>query len=264
MITIKADTDCEPTRSARLQEQLQKIMAVAGEYKEIGVQIERDRISLCCPELDKRARVAICFHQGATQHRRLYGGGKSQILSKAVGTDQKPGLRVLDATAGLAGDSFVLASLKARVQMLERSPLLFLMIQDALSVTKDVSSDQSLLETIERMSILQADALSWLNKQSRGMFDVIYLDPMFPERKKKAAVKKEMQVLQYLLGESDKPDAARLDEEQRLLQLSIEKASHRVVVKRPRHAPPLPGEEPGYCLEGKSTRFDIYPLTKIS
>ena len=36
-------------------------------------------------------------------------------------------------------------------------------------------------------------------------------------------------------------------------------ASHRVVVKRPRKAPAIAGPRPGYTLEGKSSRYDIYP-----
>lgn len=36
-------------------------------------------------------------------------------------------------------------------------------------------------------------------------------------------------------------------------------ASHRVVVKRPRKAPCIEGPKPSHALDGKSSRYDIYP-----
>ena len=230
----------------------------------LEVLVSPNQLSLRSPLLDERATIGVCFHEGAANHRRLYGGGKSQHLAKAVGIDQGKGLKVVDATAGLAGDSFVLASLGAQVQMLERSPVLALMIEDALAAAKKSGAeDFRLQEIIERMSIVQVDAVDWLARQAGESCDVVFLDPMFPERKKKAAVKKEMQVLQHLLAREEKSETERLEEEAELLEISLSKAIHRVVVKRPRHAPSLTGKSPGYCLEGKSTRFDIYPLKRI-
>ncbi|MCT1282181.1 class I SAM-dependent methyltransferase, partial [Pseudomonas aeruginosa] len=80
---------------------------------------------------------------------------------------------------------------------------------------------------------------------------VIYLDPMFPHRDKSALVKKEMRLFRPLVG--DDLDAPAL------LQAALALASHRVVVKRPRKAPIIEGPKPGYSLEGKSSRYDIYP-----
>ena len=80
--------------------------------------------------------------------------------------------------------------------------------------------------------------------------EVVYLDPMFPQRTKGARVKKEMQVFHQLIG---KDSAAEL-----LLLIAQECAQKRVVVKRPRIAPSLAGLKPNYTLEGKSNRYDIY------
>ena len=80
---------------------------------------------------------------------------------------------------------------------------------------------------------------------------MIYLDPMFPHRDKSSLVKKEMRVFQPLVGSDPDADA--------LLDAALALATHRVVVKRPRKAPCLTGPAPGYTLEGKSSRFDIYP-----
>lgn len=233
--------------------------------EEISLLVQESRLSLIDPGLDKRAQVHIDFTGGATDHRRRFGGGKSQTLAKAVGLDQKKGLSVVDATAGLAADSFVMACLGANVLMLERSPVLALMISEGLCSAAQLAedSDHELSNIIGRMQFLHVDATDWLTKQKNDSLDIVYLDPMFPERKKKAAVKKEMQLLQSLLEPSLEQEPLRETEERNLLEQAIRTSYHRAVVKRPRHAPTLGGEKPGYSLEGKSTRFDIYPKRTI-
>ena len=216
-------------------------------------------------DLDPKASVSICLYRGAANHRRLYGGGKSQQLAKAIGLDLKKDIDVVDATAGLAGDSFVLASLGASVTMLEQSSILALLIDEAILAAKKFGGDQAGLQaTLDRMTLFNVDARTWLADQQDDSCAVVYLDPMFPERRKQAAVKKQMQLLYQLLGEAVKTEQDRLTAERELLAIALQKARHRVVVKRPRHAPCLPGIEPGYSLQGKSTRFDIYPMLKIS
>jgi len=266
---IAAEEDVSDARikfiEAKLALDRNKKIETEKNQPRVEVLVGSKSIRLRSKQLDERAVIGISFHNGAANHRRLYGGGKSQHLAKAVGVDQKKGLSVFDVTAGLASDSFVLASLGAKVQMLERSPVLALMIEEALLEAKSLENiDLDLLEIIDRMSVLQEDAVEWLSRQAQGLCEVIFLDPMFPERKKKAAVKKEMQVLQHLLMETEKSESDRLEEEAELLEVALSKAVHRVVVKRPRHAPVLAGKKPDYCIEGKSTRFDIYPLKKIS
>ena len=86
--------------------------------------------------------------------------------------------------------------------------------------------------------------------------DVVFLDPMFPEKRKNAAPKKEMAAFHFLVGADADADA--------LLPLALQVAQRRVVVKRPRHAPVLAGVKPSLVLEGESTRFDIYPLRSMA
>jgi 16S rRNA (guanine1516-N2)-methyltransferase len=225
--------------------------------------IRETEICLVDPLLDERAGVTINFIGGAADHRRRYGGGKSQTLAKAIGLDQTKGLDVVDATAGLAGDSFVMACLGANVLVLERNPVLSLMIAEALNTATEYAAhnDDSLATIIDQMQLMHIDATVWLDQQKEASRGVVYLDPMFPERKKKAAVKKEMQLLQSLLP----TDTTLLEtEESELLEQARRVSRFRTVVKRPRHAPPLAGDKPGYSLEGKSTRFDIYPKRAIS
>ena len=80
----------------------------------------------------------------------------------------------------------------------------------------------------------------------------VYLDPMFPARGKSAAVKQDLQWLQRLCPYPDD------DEERGLLDLALSLAARKVVIKRPRRAPPLAGRAPHHVLEGKTVRFDVY------
>lgn len=198
------------------------------------------------------------FTAGAVDHRRKFGGGKGQMIAKAVGVKAGVYPRVLDVTAGLGKDAFVLATLGCDVQMLERSPVVHCLLQDGLAraLSYAASEDRELQLTLERMQLVAADSreyLACLNESERP--DVIYLDPMFPEREKSADVKKEMRVFHDIVGRDE--DAGEL------LELALSKAIYRVVVKRPRKAPFVGGKAPGYQLEGKSSRYDIYPNKKI-
>lgn len=191
--------------------------------------------------------LRIDFVDGALAHRRQFGGGSGQMIAKAVGI--QPGVRpqVLDATAGLGRDAFVLASLGCKLTLIERQPLVAALLEDGLA---RAAADAEVGAIVARMRLLQADAIPAMAAWAEEPPQVIYLDPMFPHRDKTALVKKEMRLFRPLVGDDD--DAAGL------LAAALALATHRVVVKRPRKAPCIAGEKPGYALEGSSSRFDIY------
>lgn len=202
--------------------------------------------------------VRVDFTAGAVDHRRKFGGGKGQMIAKAVGVKAGVYPQVLDATAGLGRDAFVLATLGCRVQMLERSPLVYALLADGLAraTAHARHSDPELAQILARLSLLPADSRTALAPQADAVPpDVIYLDPMFPERHKSADVKKEMRLFHSLVG----PDA----DADELLPAALAKARYRVVVKRPRKAPTLAQRAPSYQLEGKTSRYDIYALHKL-
>ena len=209
--------------------------------------------------------VGVDFLCGATDHRRRYGGGKGQMIARALGIKAGVYPRVLDVTAGLGQDGFVLASLGCSVHWLERSPLAYRLLEDGLMRArrrlKETQSLQdaeatALAKVFERLQLTYAEAADYLLQlDSSECPDVIYLDPMFPERHKSAQVKKQMQAFQQLLGKDEDAD--------QLLASALTKARYRVVVKRPRKAPALQGPEPSHSLEGKSSRFDVYALRKL-
>ena len=187
--------------------------------------------------------------------RRLQTGGKNQGLVKAIGIKGNHLPSVLDATAGFARDSFTLASLGCEVTLLERSPVLAAMLAEAID---RASYDHEIADIIVRMTLRSMDAQEYLRNLSANNHpkpDVIYLDPMFPERRKKAQVKKEMQILHQLLGSDDHQPCP--------LELALTTAKQRVVVKRPKQAEDLNEIEPSFRVIGKSSRYDIY-LTNTS
>lgn len=193
--------------------------------------------------------IHVDFISGSLAHRRQYGGGKNQPLAKAVG--MKPGVtpRVLDATAGLAKDAFVLATLGCPVTLIERSPYVAALIADAIqrAATDDAFAPllQNGFELINTNAIEYLPTLSEENKP-----DVIYLDPMYPEKQKSALVKKNMQILQKLLGQDT-------DTEQ-LLTVARHCAKKRVVVKRPKGAEFIGNLKPAFDVASKNTRYDVY------
>lgn len=196
----------------------------------------------------------VDFVGGAKGHRRKFGGGKGQSIAKAVGLNKRASLAILDATAGMGGDAFVLACLGCHVTLLERSPIVRALLSDGLRRAQmhGAASDQALVEIISRMHLVAGDSLVLLAAGHLPQPDVVYLDPMFPERRKTAEAKKDMQFFHALVGRDEDANG--------LLAPALALARHRVVVKRPRVAPYLLGREPGFQLIGKANRFDVYPL----
>ncbi len=196
----------------------------------------------------------VDFTAGAAAHRRQFGGGSGQMIAKAVGI--KGGIRpaILDATAGLGKDAFVLATLGCELTLLERSAVVHALLEDGL---ERASLVLELTEIIQRMRLHRADSIQWMRQQAAAgvKFPVVYLDPMFPHHDKSALVKKEMRVFRPLVGDD-------LDADQ-LLDAALAIACNRVVVKRPRKAPFLADQEPTLQFQGRSSRYDIYTLKKL-
>jgi len=192
--------------------------------------------------------VSVDFCAGANAYRML---GGAELIVKAVRGRTKQDLRVLDATAGLGRDSWVLAGRGFAVEMLERAPVVAALLADGLQRALR-SADTSIAATAARLTLLNADAVAYCaNLRDVERPDVIYLDPMFPAAQKSALVKKEMRLFQQLFHNA-------VDDEAALLHSARAAARLRVVVKRPRKAAPLAGVQPDYALEGKAIRFDIY------
>lgn len=193
--------------------------------------------------------VAVEFGSNAMRYRRR--GGQSELLGRAIGVGGKPGLSVVDATAGLGRDAFVLADLGCRVLLCEREPVVATLLSDALERCAE-DADPWLREVVSRMRLFSGD-VRLCPPDHRRAVEVYYLDPMFPPRNKSAAVKKEMVLMRRLF---ERPDQQA--DEARLLEWSLAQDCARVVVKRPARAPCLAERKPSFQLRGKAVRFDVY------
>ncbi|MGF1698255.1 class I SAM-dependent methyltransferase [Vibrio lamellibrachiae] len=209
----------------------------------------------------KLGAIYVDLVGGAVGHRRKFGGGKGQSIAKAAGLNKGVTPTILDATAGLGRDAFVLASLGCRVQMVERHPVVAALLDDGLArATQDPEIGQWVGE---RMSLIHASSHDALDKLSQDESfeqpDIVYLDPMYPHpenKKKSALVKKEMRVFQSLVGADNDADD--------LITPALALASKRVVVKRPDYAPWLGKKKPSMAIETKKNRFDVYVLASMS
>lgn len=219
--------------------------------------VGEDGLSLFPSNRRLHGPIRVDFMFGSNNHRRRFGGGNGQAIAKAVGVSGRFLPRVLDLTAGLGGDGFVLASLGCRVSLVERHPLICSLLRDGINRAREEGeSDPAIRDLMNRLDLIECDSLEILSDITIDQRpDVIYLDPMFPHRKKSAKVKKEMQAFQYIVGSDIDSDG--------LLERALEIARYRVVIKRPSVAKFLGDKKPTYSLEGKSTRFDIFALSKI-
>ncbi|MFO6298284.1 16S rRNA (guanine(1516)-N(2))-methyltransferase RsmJ [Rahnella selenatireducens] len=206
-----------------------------------------ERLELRKRDEPKLGAIFVDFVGGTMAHRRKFGGGRGEAVAKAVGIKGKYLPDVVDATAGLGRDAFVLASLGCKVRMLERNPVVAALLDDGLARGyRDAEIGPWLRE---RMTLLHASSLTALSDLSPKP-EVVYLDPMYPHKQKSALVKKEMRVFQGLVGPDEDADG--------LLEPARRLATKRIVVKRPDYAPPMADIAAQAAVVTKSHRFDIY------
>ncbi len=188
-------------------------------------------------------------------------GVRSEVLARACVATESP--VVIDATAGLGHDGLLLAWCGANVTLVERHPILALLLISAKEQATE-HSDKRLQQALARITIVHAKSELFLANSIPlvtdpiPQFDVVYLDPMFPKpvsEKKQPLVKKEMQILQFLLHSSDV--TAVVDWGDALLPIA-QQVAKRVIVKRPKLAEPLAGIEPDHRWVGEACRFDGY------
>lgn len=166
--------------------------------------------------------------------QRRVAAGRALPLVRAVAGKAEAGdaLTVIDATAGLGRDAYALASAGVKLTAVERSPVVAALLNDGLA------------RAGAGFEVHVGDAIEYMCEHRA---DVVYLDPMFPESRKSAQVKREMQYFRALLGE---------DDAKALLKAAKNCATKRVVIKRPAHVPEL--ARPNHTIPGKTVRFDVY------
>lgn len=222
------------------------LATIAQHQLDFALVVKEQVLGLIKCDEPKLGAISVDFTAGAVAHRRKFGGGLGQEIAKAVGL--KHGFRphVLDATAGLGRDAFVLASLGCKVSLIERNPVVAALLEDGIERAK-IHHETAALFT-DNLTLVHASSIAQM--PANETVDVVYLDPMYPHREKSAQVKKEMRVFQSLVGSDDDADS--------LLEPALALAKYRVVVKRPSYADFLAGKNPSTQISMKKNRFDVY------
>jgi 16S rRNA (guanine1516-N2)-methyltransferase len=189
----------------------------------------------------------VDFVHGKNGFRLSQNRTIKQAIARAAGV--KSGFRptILDGTAGLGSDSFVLASLDCSVTMCERSPIIGALLEDGLYRAAKEEKTDGIIQS--KLNLVLGDTQTYLQKNN-STFHTIYLDPMYPHRNQSALNKQTLRIIRSLVGGD--PDGGAL------LKIALKKAENRVVVKRPRKAPLLSDVQPSHAILMKKSRFDIY------
>ena len=207
-----------------------------------------DRLELRA--LHRQNYGAICADWTGAELRRRIAGGKRQPLARAVGLHKDSALSVLDANAGLGRDGYTLAAFGATVTLVERNPSIADLLRDA---HRRALADAAAQAIARRIEIICSEAHAIFGGARH--WDVVYLDPMYPDDGKTSLPGKEMQILRDLTGGDEDAD--------QLLEPALGCARQRVVVKRPTKAPWLGGIEPSMSLRSTQLRFDVYLKNSI-
>ena len=186
------------------------------------------------------------FIEGPILHRLKYGKGRGQNLAKAVGFKFNKNRTIIDATAGLGYDAFILASLGANVTLIERSEKIYDLLKAAISEAQLYGGEIS--KIVNRMNLLFGDSKDILPNIAP---EVILIDTMYKDRKKSALVKNDMRLVREVVGS----DTDHVD----LINVALNNASKRVVIKQPRYAETLDNIKGcSHQILGKTIRYDVY------
>jgi 16S rRNA (guanine1516-N2)-methyltransferase len=244
-IVIYVEDKTRLTQGQELANFLQLSLVDYPEAFQMVLALTTSRLELRFPS-GKMNPLFIDFLGQQMTRRLLKSSGRNEHIARAVGIKGGYVPSVIDATAGLGRDAAILAHLGCHVVMLERSPIVSALLQDALLRAKREGVDW-----IANMRLYTVDAKLFLHEKivKQEFVDVVYIDPMFPLRNKSALVKKEMRILKQIVG----PD----EDFQDLLTIALKVAKKRVIVKRPLHAETT-SHPPTFILKGKTCRFDIF------
>jgi len=176
--------------------------------------------------------------------QRSWPAPKDGALAQALGRKTRT---VVDATTGWGQDSLHIFRMGYELICIERSPVMAELLTDGFNRLAQLDWMKRL--QLQPPKLVQGNAIDVLSHLETPP-DCIYLDPMFPPKRKKSALaKKSMMVLRDLLGD---------DEDKELLfAAALKAAGKRVVVKSPDYAEPL-GGKPHDSFQGKLLRYDVY------
>ncbi len=201
------------------------------------------RLKLLDKELLKKGGLSVDIEPRPGE-QRSWPAPKTGALAQALGRKTKT---IIDATTGWGQDSFHIFRMGYDLRCIERSPIMVELLADGFKRLAQV--DWVLRQQIELPKLLAGNAIEILSNLDIKP-ECIYIDPMFPPKRKKSALaKKSMTILRDLLGDDE-------DKEQ-LFEIAFQTAIKKVVVKSPNHAEPIAGK-PSESFVGKLLRYDVY------
>ena len=270
-IVLKADGDCAYAEALAVHLKTTLLHTTP----DAPVWLSVDATGLSLTDGDQAMRGDFTKLQKRLQYHNL----THELLVKATKVKGREKLRVIDATAGMGEDSLLLAAAGCEVTLYEQDPVIAALLQDTM---RRALGEAALHEIVMRMQLVEGDSIDHLRRLGEAGTgsdapeddvghdcstltasaaatsedtalkrpDVIYLDPMFPERQKSGLVKKKFQLIHYL--------EAPAENEEALMQAAIDARPFKIVVKRPAKGPYLAGLKPSYSLDGKAIRYDCY------
>jgi 16S rRNA (guanine1516-N2)-methyltransferase len=186
-------------------------------------------------------RFTIDFDENKNDYSRKSPKGGQELLTKAIAGEKKC-KTVLDLTAGLGIDAVFLSQNGFQVTALERNPMLYRLLANAVETTTR--------QELSELRVILSDSRKFLAELPEDhLYQVAYYDTMYPEKKKSALPRKEMQLFRELVG----PD----EDSEEVLKLCLEKKFERVLVKRPLKAEPILPQVV-HSFKGTSVRYDLY------
>lgn len=225
-------------------------LPVAGDAEDFAfiLRLTPLHLELLCPgHPSLPGAVRVDFVRGPAGYRRRHGGGETLIRALGHKTSQRT--VVMDATGGWGDDALVMAVHGCEVLLVERHPVVAALLRDGLRRAAGHPDTKDIAAAIHLTAGDSLQAMHRFRTSGRAV-DVVYLDPMFPVRRKTAKVRKKLQMLQLLVGPEDGGEL--------LLPAALQTAQKRVVVKRPLSAPFLGGLRPTHSYRGRTIRFDVY------
>ncbi len=183
--------------------------------------------------------------------RRITKGRLAHEMLVHVSRTKTPEPRAIDATAGMGEDSLLLAAYGYRVTMYEQNPVIAALLRDTM---RRAENHPDLKSIIARMTLIEGSSIEGMPGQQD--VELVYLDPMFPTKKKSSLTNKKLQLIQKL--EQPCPD------EEALLQAAIAADPRKIIIKRPNNGPYLAGRKPDYSVSGKAVRYDCLMVRRTA
>ena len=264
-LTPVLDKDGSSGRARALAAELQLPLISAEKEQKLCLEVLRHEVRLAgrLPGESGQNVKPVCSDLCGLNAFRSPGGRRDVPLYRAVlGRKKAQGRIVLDVTGGVGQDAWLLAVAGCALVVVEREAVVFALLRDGVAragVRKQAVARRMRLVWGSSEEILagMVTTPSWLTGPLRHLPrpHVVYMDPFFvSQRKQKGASKRPMQVLRYVAR------AHCPDQDENILDLALQAARERVVVKRPRISAPMhPARgRMTHSIQGRGCRFDVY------